>query len=320
MSVEPKVASSRERTRRRPAGPAATIRGRSRWWSRSRRSWRCSTPASPTSRCRTSPAACRSTVDESTWVLTSYLVSNAIVLPVSGWLAQLHRPQALLHDAASRSSPSARCLCGLAPTLPSLIFFRVLQGAGGGGLAARASRRSSPTRSRPKSAGWRSRSTAWRSCSRRRSARRSAASSPTTTHWRWIFFINVPVGIVVAAAQRRAWPRDPPHRAGAPRESGRSTTSASASSRSGWRAEGRARQGPATTDWFELAVHHRLLGAVRGRAHRAGVVGAARAVAPGVDVHLFRARNFAVSCAMMLRARAGALRLDGAAAPCSCRS
>ena len=46
--------------------------------------------------------------DESTWVLTSYLVSNAIVLPLSGWLSLDHRAQTLLHDLRRRCSRSAR--------------------------------------------------------------------------------------------------------------------------------------------------------------------------------------------------------------------
>ena len=72
---------------RHRAGRAGTTRGPSPSSSRWRRSWRCSTRASPTCRCPTSRATCRVSQDESTWVLTSYLVSNAIVLPISGWIS-----------------------------------------------------------------------------------------------------------------------------------------------------------------------------------------------------------------------------------------
>src|SRR3984893_8877826 len=72
--------------------------------------------------------------DESTWVLTSYLVSNAVVLPLSAWLSRVFGRKryymvcVLLFTASS-------LLCGMAPSLGLLIFFRVLQGVGGGGLA-----------------------------------------------------------------------------------------------------------------------------------------------------------------------------------------
>ncbi len=72
-------------------------------------------------------------VDEATWVLTSYLVSNAIVLPLSGWLASYFGRKRLLIMAVIGFTAASVC-CGLAPTLPLLILFRVLQGAAGGSL------------------------------------------------------------------------------------------------------------------------------------------------------------------------------------------
>src|SRR6202035_245349 len=71
--------------------------------------------------------------DESTWVLTSYLVSNGIMLPISAWLAtRLGRKRFYMSCVALFAASSF--LCGLAPSLGMLIFFRVLQGVGGGGL------------------------------------------------------------------------------------------------------------------------------------------------------------------------------------------
>jgi DHA2 family multidrug resistance protein len=73
------------------------------------------------------------TNDQSTWVLTSYLVSNAIVLPISGWIAgRVGRKRFFMICLMIFTVSSV--LCGFAPSLPALLFFRVLQGAGGGGL------------------------------------------------------------------------------------------------------------------------------------------------------------------------------------------
>src|SRR3984885_13303035 len=71
--------------------------------------------------------------EESTWVLTSYLVSNAIVLPITGWLTSLlGRKRFFLMCLALFTVSSL--LCGVAPTLVILLISRVIQGAGGGGL------------------------------------------------------------------------------------------------------------------------------------------------------------------------------------------
>ena len=73
-------------------------------------------------------------LDESTWVLTSYLVANAIVIPISGWLSEVigRKRYYMLSVALFTLSSLA---CGLAPNLSFLIIARVLQGIGGGGLA-----------------------------------------------------------------------------------------------------------------------------------------------------------------------------------------
>lgn len=71
--------------------------------------------------------------EEVTWVLTSYLVANAVVIPMSGWLARVFgRKRYLLGSLVVFTVSSL--LCGAATSLPQLIFFRIVQGIGGGGL------------------------------------------------------------------------------------------------------------------------------------------------------------------------------------------
>src|SRR5438046_7302780 len=72
-------------------------------------------------------------IDEATWTVTSYLVANAIILPMTGWLAATFGRKRLLMLSVVGFT-AASFLCGLAPTLPTLILFRVIQGATGGAL------------------------------------------------------------------------------------------------------------------------------------------------------------------------------------------
>jgi DHA2 family multidrug resistance protein len=72
--------------------------------------------------------------DESTWVLTSYLVANAVVLPLSAWLSRVFGRKRYYMACVALFSVSS-VLCGFAPSLGMLIFYRVLQGVAGGGLA-----------------------------------------------------------------------------------------------------------------------------------------------------------------------------------------
>jgi MFS transporter, DHA2 family, multidrug resistance protein len=72
-------------------------------------------------------------VDESTWVITTYLISSAVIVPISGWLlSAVGRKRFYMLCVALFTLSSL--LCGLAPSLPLLIFFRILQGLGGGGM------------------------------------------------------------------------------------------------------------------------------------------------------------------------------------------
>src|SRR5262249_30993047 len=75
-----------------------------------------------------------SSLDEATWIITTYLVANAVIIPVSGWLASVSgRKRYYMLCVAPFTIASL--LCGLAWNLQSLIVFRILQGLGGGGMA-----------------------------------------------------------------------------------------------------------------------------------------------------------------------------------------
>ncbi|MBV8196421.1 MAG: DHA2 family efflux MFS transporter permease subunit [Candidatus Dormibacteraeota bacterium] len=132
--------------------------------------------------------------DESTWVLTSYLVSNAIVLPLSGWFSNLFGRKRFYMTCVVLFTASS-FLCGLAPTLPLLIFFRVLQGLGGGGLQPSAQAilaDAFPPEQRGMGFSVYAMAVVF-----------APAIGPTlggwitdNFNWRWIFYINVPVGIL----------------------------------------------------------------------------------------------------------------------------
>src|SRR6266704_6673945 len=132
--------------------------------------------------------------DESTWVLTSYLVSNAIVLPLSGWLSSiLGRKRFYMGCVALFTISSA--LCGFAPNLPMLIIFRVMQGAGGGGLQPSEQAILADTFAPAK------RGMAFAVYGA--AVVVAPAIGPTlggwitdNFSWRWIFFVKIPVGIL----------------------------------------------------------------------------------------------------------------------------
>jgi DHA2 family multidrug resistance protein len=146
--------------------------------------------------------------DESTWVLTSYLVSNAIMLPASGWLARrIGRKRLLMLSILAFTGASM--LCGIAANMPMLILARILQGAGGGGMQPLAQAillEGFPPEQHGKAmaaygvgivvapvigptlGGW-------------------ITDSYT---WRWIFYINLPVGLLALfMANLYVW--DPPY-------------------------------------------------------------------------------------------------------------
>ncbi|MBV8673454.1 MAG: DHA2 family efflux MFS transporter permease subunit [Acidobacteriaceae bacterium] len=146
--------------------------------------------------------------DEATWVLTSYLVSNAIILPASAYLTSfIGRKRFYMICVVLFGISSA--LCGLAPSLPLLIFFRVLQGIGGGGLAPSEQAilaDTFPPRQRGQAFAMYGMAVVF-----------APAIGPTlggwitdNFDWRWIFFINVPVALLSIFLTARVV-EDPPH-------------------------------------------------------------------------------------------------------------
>jgi DHA2 family multidrug resistance protein len=146
--------------------------------------------------------------DQSTWVLTSYLVSNAIILPISGWLAgALGRKRFFM--ACLTVFTISSLLCGIAPSLGFLLLFRVLQGAGGGGLQPMAQAILADTFP-PQQRGL---AFALYGIT----AIMAPTIGPTlggwitfNYSWRWIFFINLPVGVATWFLVRR-FVEDPPY-------------------------------------------------------------------------------------------------------------
>src|SRR3954463_1497391 len=148
------------------------------------------------------------TIDEATWALTSYLVANAIILPMTGWLASMFGRKNLLMLSVIGFT-AASFLCGLAPTLGTLIFFRIIQGATGGALQPLSQAvllESFPPEDRGKAMGL------WGL---------GVVVAPIlgpvlggwltdSYSWRWVFYINIPVGIA-SLVMTKMFIFDPPY-------------------------------------------------------------------------------------------------------------
>jgi DHA2 family multidrug resistance protein len=132
--------------------------------------------------------------DEATWVLTSYLVSNAIILPLSGWFSLLMGRKRFYMACVVLFTISS-FLCGIAPTLGLLVLFRIIQGVGGGGLQ--------PSEQAILADTFPPRQRGMAFAIYGIAVVTAPAIGPTlggwitdNFTWRWIFFINIPVGML----------------------------------------------------------------------------------------------------------------------------
>jgi len=159
-----------------------------------------------------------SSQEEATWVLTSYLVASAIILPISGWLmARMGRKRFYMTCVALFTVCSM--LCGFAGSLPVLVLFRVLQGIGGGGLAPSEQAilaDTFPVRKRGQAFAVYGMAVVV-----------APAIGPTlggwitdNFNWHWIFFINLPIGLLSLFLTQRMV-EDPPYLKEEQRVSGR---------------------------------------------------------------------------------------------------
>jgi DHA2 family multidrug resistance protein len=148
------------------------------------------------------------TVDEATWALTSYLAANAIILPLTGWLASLLGRKRLL-GVAVVGFTAASVLCGAAPSLPMLVVFRVIQGLTGGvmqPLSQAVMLEAFPPEGRGKAMGF------WGLGIVVAPIIGPVLGGWLTDHysWRWVFYINVPVGVAAIVLQQ-LFIFDPPY-------------------------------------------------------------------------------------------------------------
>lgn len=149
-----------------------------------------------------------STPNEATWVLTSYLVSSAVVLPMSGWISDLIGRKRFYMTCVVIFTVSS-FLCGIATSLPMLIICRILQGAGGGGLQ--------PSEQAILADTFKPEQRAMGFAIYGMAVVVAPAIGPSlggyitdNFSWHWIFFINIPIGILSLLLTQRLI-HDPPH-------------------------------------------------------------------------------------------------------------
>ena len=148
------------------------------------------------------------TTEEATWALTSYLVANAIILPMTGWLASVFgRKRLLMWSTAGFTLASF--LCGIAPNLASLVIFRIIQGATGGALQPLSQAvllESFKPEERGRAMGF------WGLGIVVAPILGPVFGGWVTENysWRWVFYINLPVGIV-SLIMTQLYVFDPPY-------------------------------------------------------------------------------------------------------------
>jgi len=147
-------------------------------------------------------------VDEAAWALTSYLVANAIILPMTGWLANFFGRKRMLLGAVFGFT-TASFLCGLAPNLSTLVFFRIVQGATGGALQPLSQAvmlEAFPPNDRGKAMAF------WGLGIVVAPMLGPVIGGWLTDNysWRWVFYINLPVGLM-SILMTRWFIFDPPY-------------------------------------------------------------------------------------------------------------
>ena len=234
--------------------------------------------------------------DESTWVLTSYLVSNAIVLPVSGWFStRIGRKRFYMGCVVLFTLSSF--LCGIAPNLGLLILFRVLQGIGGGGLQ--------PSEQAILADTFPPRQRGMAFAIYGMAVVLAPAIGPTlggyiTDHfsWRWVFLINVPVGVLSLVLTNRVVV-DPPRLVEAKKHLGPIDTVGLGLVALGLGCLEYVLDRGQEDDWF-ASRSILAFSVVSALALVAFVAWEWSQEHPIVDIRLFRIRSFAASSVMML--------------------
>ena len=231
------------------------------------------------------------TIDESTWVLTSYLVANAIVLPLTGWLASTFGRKRLLMTSVIGFT-IASLLCGLAPKLPLLVLFRLMQGATGGAmqpLSQAVLLEAFPPQDRGKAMGF------WGL---------GIVVAPIlgpvlggwltdTYSWRWVFYINLPVGIA-SLVMTKLYVFDPPYLR---REQGIDYWGIGLLA-SGWARCSSCSISARSDDWFESPFIS-ALAVMPGSALVAFLVREWMAASPSMDLRVFKIRSYSTGVFLM---------------------
>jgi MFS transporter, DHA2 family, multidrug resistance protein len=232
------------------------------------------------------------TTEEATWALTSYLVANAVILPMTGWLASTFGRKRLLIWSVTGFTISS-FLCGAAPNLASLVLFRIIQGMTGGALQPLSQAvllESFPPEDRGRAMGF------WGV---------GIVVAPIlgpvlggwlteTYSWRWVFYINLPVGIA-SIVMTRLYVFDPPYLRRASRKVDYWGIGMLAV---GIGALQYVLDTGQREDWFESSLIT-VLAIVSVVTLVALVVHELRTADPIVDLHVFKERTYAVGVFLM---------------------
>lgn len=231
--------------------------------------------------------------EESTWVLTAYLVANAIVLPLSGWLSDVFGRKKFFMGCIIGFTV-ASFLCGAALTLPMLIFFRLMQGLSGGGLQ--------PTQQAiivdafpPEKRGMAFGIVGITMIVAPVLGPTLGGLITDNFSWRWIFFINIPFGILALFAIGKLLPPDTVSKEKKHRKVdyiGLSLIALSIGALQIMLDKGQ------TEDWFhsELIVVCTVISAI---AAIGAVFWMLRQTTPIVELRLLKDKSFAISCVII---------------------